>query len=133
MMMMMMVMMKLTELKKKINSVDVPSFVSLFSGSPNEPLYFQNVTEKGAASENHSDPYGHFISAGETFLKRFCLSLARSRNASKKEYQLLPTEIVFSGDKVFKTYVEFPEYLHIDTTLIFKFKAYFYCYFWNIY
>ena len=34
--------------------VDAPSFVSLFSGSPNEPLYFVKVTEKGAASENHS-------------------------------------------------------------------------------
>ena len=49
------------------NFVDVPSFVSLFSGSPNEHLHFVKVTERGAASENHSDPYGHFISAGENF------------------------------------------------------------------
>ena len=46
------------------NFVVVPSFVSLFSGSPNEPLYFLRVTEKGTASENHSDLYGHFLSAG---------------------------------------------------------------------
>ena len=53
------------------NFVDVPSFASFLSGSPNEPLYFLKVTERGATSENHSDPYGHFISAGENFLKGF--------------------------------------------------------------
>ena len=53
------------------------------------------------ASENHSDPYGHFISAGEKFFKGFYLKLVHSRNASKKKYQLLPTEIIFSPDEVF--------------------------------
>ena len=36
------------------NFADVLSFVSLFSSSPNEPLYFVNVTKKGTASENDS-------------------------------------------------------------------------------
>ena len=49
------------------NFIYVPSFPPLLSGSPNESLYFLKVTEKGAASEKHSDPYGHFISAGESF------------------------------------------------------------------
>ena len=63
------------------------------------------VTEKVAASENHSDPYGYFLSAGEQFLKWFFhLKLARSRNAGKKKYQPLPTEIVFFPDEVFDTY-----------------------------
>ena len=53
------------------------------------------------ASENHSDPYGHFISAGENFFKGFYLKLVHSRNASKKKYQILPTEIIFSPDEVF--------------------------------
>ena len=73
------------------------------------------MTEKGAASENHSDPYGHLTSAGEKPLKGFYLKLVWSRNASKKKYQLLPTEIVFSPDDVFDTYVEFSEDLHVDT------------------
>ena len=34
------------------NFVNAPSFVSLFSGSPNEPLYFVNVTEERSASGN---------------------------------------------------------------------------------
>ena len=102
-------------IEQTFNFVDVPSFVSLFSGSPNEPLYFVKVTEKGTASENHSDLYGHFISTGENFLKGFYLKLVRSRNASKKKYQLLPNEVVFSPDEVFDTYVEFSDDLHIDS------------------
>ena len=51
------------------NFVDVPSFISLFIGSPNEPLYFVKIVEKGTASEDITDRYGHFISAGEMFLK----------------------------------------------------------------
>ena len=87
------------------NFVDVPSFVLIFSGSLIEPLYFVKVTEKGAATENHSDPYGYFLFAGEKILKWFFyLKLARSRNASKKKYQILPTEIVFFPDEVFDTY-----------------------------
>ena len=98
----------------------------------NEPLYFVKVTEKRSASENHSDPYDHFISAGEKVSKRFYLKLVQSRNTSKKK-KLLPTEIVFLQDEIFDTYVEFSEDLHIDTntyniliqkvTLILKFKA----------
>ena len=64
---MMMMMMNLIRLNNIFNFVDFQSFVSLFSSSPNEPLYFVKVTEKGAASENHSDPYGQFISVGEKF------------------------------------------------------------------
>ena len=97
------------------NFVDAPSFISFISSSPNEPLYFVKVTEKGTASEGHSNPYGHFISAGEKFLEGFYLKLVRSRNARKKKYQLLPTERVFCPDEVFDTYVEFSEGSHINT------------------
>ena len=37
------------------NFVDVPSFISLFSGSPNEPLYFVKIVKKGAGSEDITD------------------------------------------------------------------------------
>ena len=32
--------------------LDVPSFVSLFSGNQNEPLYFVKATEKGTAQKD---------------------------------------------------------------------------------
>ena len=80
----------------------------------NEPLYSVKGTEKGTASENHSDLYGNSISTGENFLKGFNLKLVRSRNASKRKYRLLPNAIVFSPDEVFDTYVKFSDNLHID-------------------
>ena len=85
------------------NFVVVPSFVSLLSGSSNNLLYFVKVTEKRAASENHPDPYGHFISAGEKFLKGFDLNLDQEILAKKKKKKKksLSTEIVFSPDEVF--------------------------------
>ena len=73
------------------------------------------ITEEGIASENHADLYDHFISASENVLKGCYLKLVRSRNAIKKTYQLLPTEIIFPPDEVFGTYIKFLEDLHIDT------------------
>ena len=81
--------------------VDVPLFVSHFSGNQNEPLYFVNVTEKGTVQKDLTDPYGHFIGNSERFLKGFYLKLSRSRHISKNKFQLLPPPIVFAPDQVF--------------------------------
>ena len=48
--------------------LDVPSFVSLFSGNQNETLYFVKATEKGTAQKDITDPYGLFIGNDEKFL-----------------------------------------------------------------
>ena len=47
------------------NFVDVPSFASLFTSNPAEPLYFVKVTEKGNVIKDMKDQYGHFIHTGE--------------------------------------------------------------------
>ena len=39
-----------------LDFIEVPSFVSLFSGSQNKPLYFAKVTEKGTAEKDLTDP-----------------------------------------------------------------------------
>ena len=97
--------------------LDVQSYISLFSGSPNEPLYFVKVVQKGTATEDLSDPYGHFISAGEQFLKGFYLKMTRSKNSNKKKFQVLPTEILFAPDEVFGTYIDISGYLYLDTEI----------------
>ena len=66
--------------------LDVPSFVSLFSGNQNEPLYFVKVTEKGTAQKDLTDPYGHSTGNGERFLKEFYLKLSRSKHISMKNF-----------------------------------------------
>ena len=69
-----------------LDFIKVPSFVSLFSGSQNEPLYFVKVTEKGTAAKDLTDPYGHFIGTGEKFLKGYYLNQCRSNQISKKKF-----------------------------------------------
>ena len=54
-----------------LDFIEVPSFVSLFSRSQNEPLYFVQVTEKGTTEKYLTDPYGQFIGTGEKFLKGY--------------------------------------------------------------
>ena len=39
--------------------VEIPSFVSLFTGNVNVPLYFVKLVEKGVATEDFKDAYGH--------------------------------------------------------------------------
>ena len=99
-----------------LDFIEVPSFVSLFTGSPSEPLYFVKVTEKGIATKDLTDPYGHFIQNGEMFLKGHYLKQCRSKNINQKKFQILPTPIVFSPDEVFDTYIDIDiDGLHLDT------------------
>ena len=97
-----------------LDFIEVPSFASLFSGSQNEPLYFVKVTEKGTAEKYLTDPYGHFIGTGEKFLKGYYLKQCRSKQISKKKFQILPTPIVFAPDEVFDTYVDITDDLYFD-------------------
>ena len=66
--------------------LDVPSFVSLFSGNQNESLYFVKVTEKDTAQKDLTDPYGQFFGNGERLLKGFYLKLSRSKRISNKNF-----------------------------------------------
>ena len=55
------------------NFVDVPSFASLFTSNPAEPLYFVKVTEKGNAIKDMKAQYGHFIHTGELLWIMTCI------------------------------------------------------------
>ena len=85
------------------------TFVLLFSGNENKPLYFVKVTGKGTAQKDLTDPYGHFNGNGERFLKGFYLKLLSSKHISRKKFQLLLTPIAFAQDELFDTYVEINE------------------------
>ena len=97
-----------------LDFMEVPFFVSFFSGSQNEPLYFVQLTEKGTAEKDLTDPYGHFIGTGEKFLKEYYLKQCRSKQISKKKFQILSTPIVFAPDEVFDTYVDITDNLYLD-------------------
>ena len=97
-----------------LDFIEVPYFVSFFSGSQNESLYFVKFTEKGTAEKDLTAPYRHFIGTGEKFLKGYYLKQWRSKQLSKKKFQILPTPIVFAPDEVFDTYVDITDDLYLD-------------------
>ena len=85
--------------------LDVPSFVSLFSGNQNKPFYFVQVTVKGTDQKDLTDPYGHCTGNGEN---------CQDRSTLAKKIQLLPAPVVFAPDEVFDTCVETTEDLYLD-------------------
>ena len=93
--------------------VQVPSFVTLFTGSNTEPLNFVQVTEKGISEKKLSDPYGHVILPGERYFKGYYLKSIRSRSISFKQLQVLPTSIVLSPDEIYDTYVDIDERIQL--------------------
>ena len=60
--------------------ITVPSFVSLCSGTTIEPLYFKQITAKGAAEGDIFYPYGQFIAKGKKYFQGLYAKLVRSRN-----------------------------------------------------
>ena len=97
-----------------LDFMEVSFFVSFFSGNQNEPLYFVQVTEKGTAEKDLTDPYGHFIGTSEKFLKGNYLKQCRSKQISRKKFQILSTPTVFAPDEVFETYVDITDDLYLD-------------------
>ena len=84
-----------------LDFIEVTSFVSLFSGSQNEPLYFVKVTEKGTAEKYLTDPYCHFVGTGEKFIKRYFLkqcaqskSVRRNFKSYQRQLYLLPMKLL---------------------------------------
>ena len=53
--------------------VTIPSFVSVITYYFCEPVYIIKVTEKGVASGEMKDRYGHSIASGKLYLKKFSL------------------------------------------------------------
>ena len=86
--------------------------------------------EKGIANENLSDPYNRFIGSGERYFKGY-LKIARSKNISFKQFQILPNPIVVNPDEIYDTYVSINESLQLDIDaynfLIQKASSWFVC------
>ena len=66
--------------------ITVPSFVSLFSGSTIDPLYFVQITGKGVAEEDNSDSYVHFVTKGMRYFQGLNLEAVCSRNSRVRRY-----------------------------------------------
>ena len=104
-------------LEEESKFVEAPTFITLFTGSQVEPLYFVQVTENGIAESKLSNPYGHVILPGEIYFKGHYLKLVRSRNISIKQLAILPTVIYVSPDEIYDTCVDIDGNLQMDVNI----------------
>ena len=76
----------------------------------NEPVYIIKVKEKGSATEPLHDMHGHNISTEELYLRGNYLKTARSKNISRKNFQIKKFEFIIPPDEVFVAFVEVTDY-----------------------
>ena len=89
----------------------------LLTDSQVEPLYFVQITEKGAAESRLSDIYVHFILPGQKYFKGHYLKIGRSRSTYMKQLAVLPSNIYSSPDEIYDTYVDISTNLKLDINI----------------
>ena len=72
------------------------------------------ITDKGVAEDNISDPYGHFIAKGEKYFQGFYLKLDFKK---KKRFSTISTKIVIASDEIYDNYVDFNDELKLDINI----------------
>ena len=68
---------------------------------------FVQITGKGIAEEDISDPYGQFVSIGMRYFQGLYLKAVRSRKTRVKKFSTIPTRTVMTPDEIYDTYVDF--------------------------
>ena len=76
-----------------------------------EPLYFVQITGKGVAEDDISDPFGHFIAKGKKYFQGLYLKL------KMKQFPTLPTRIFIAPDEIYDTYVDFNDDFELNTDI----------------
>ena len=70
--------------------VEIPSYVTLFTGVNTELLYFSKVKEKRISDGMITDTWGHVVLPVARYFKRNYLKPVRSTNMSFKKFGILP-------------------------------------------
>ena len=97
--------------------VDIPSFVTLFTGANVEPLYFLKITEKGISDGTLTDTWGHAVLPGLRYFKGNYLKPVRSRNISFEKFDILPMSVIIKPDEVCDTYMEIDKNILLDVKI----------------
>ena len=97
--------------------IEIPSFVTLFTGVSSEPLYFVKIVSKGIADERLSDSWGHLILPKSRYFTCHYLKLARSRNILTKKFDLIPLTVYITPDEIYDLYIETDENLFLDSKI----------------
>ena len=95
---------------------ETSSFVTLFTRSQVETLYFVQVTEKGLINQSYVI-LTVMLSYQERYFKGHCPALIRSRNISLKQLETLSTVIYLSPDELYKAYIDINSNLPLDISI----------------
>ena len=95
---------------------EASSFVTLFTRSQVETLYFVQVTEKGLINQSYVI-LTVMLSYQERYFKGHCPALIRSRNISLKQLETLSTVIYLSPDELYKAYIDINSNLPLDISI----------------
>lgn len=74
--------------------------------SLNEPVCIIKVKEKGTATEPLNDIYGHEVLKRELHSRGSYLKMVRSKNITRKQFQIISLGTNIPPDKLFKTFIE---------------------------
>ena len=97
--------------------VEIPSFVTVFTGVSAEPLYFLKIVEKGISNDTLSDNWGHVNLPGLRYFTGYYLKPVRSRSMQFKKFELLLLNIFITPDEVYDTYVEINSEMLLDVNV----------------
>ena len=97
--------------------VEIPSFVTVFTGVSAEPLYFLKIVEKGILNGTLSDNWRHAILPGVRYFTGYYLKPVRSKSMQFKKFELLPLNVFITPDEVSHTYVEINSKMLLDVNV----------------
>ena len=97
--------------------VEIPSFVTVFTGVSAEPLYFLKIVEKGISNGTLSDNWRHAILPGVRYFTGYYLKPVRSKSMQFKKFELLPLNVFITPDEVSHTYVEINSKMLLDVNV----------------
>ena len=100
--------------RKAFEFVTVPSFVALVSGDSNEPVYILKVEEKGEATNEKSDEYGHKVVPGDLYLRGNYLKMVRSRSSKLCKFSVIPGDVLVLAGEVFDVFVDIADDLTLE-------------------
>ena len=103
--------------KQVFDFVEIPLFVTVFTGVSAEPLYFLKIVEKGISNDTLSNNWRHVILPGLRYFTGYYLKPVPSRSMQFKKFELLPLNVFITADEVYDTYVEINSEMLLDVNV----------------
>ena len=103
--------------EQNFDFVEIPSFVTVFTGVSAEPFYLLKIVGKRISNDTLSDNWGHVILLALRYFTGYYLKPVRLRSMQFKKFGLLPLNVFITPDEVYDTYVEINSEMLLDVNV----------------